>query len=161
MRQAGWPGRQLQVLGDCLIRRAAPADSAALAGLIGQLGYDVTAGDVADRLGAMDAEGRAVLVADCEGRVVGCLSTSVMRVIHRPAPVGRISMMVVDEGLRGRGIGAKLVAAAEAHLMQQGCQLIEVTSNLARERAHAFYERLGFDKTSVRLSRERKQKGPR
>jgi GNAT superfamily N-acetyltransferase len=79
-----------------------------------------------------------------------------MRVIHRPAPVGRISMMVVEEGQRGQGIGAMLVAAAEAHLMREGCQLVEVTSNLARERAHAFYERLGFEKTSVRLSHERK-----
>jgi hypothetical protein len=25
-----------------------------------------------------------------------------MRVLHRPAPVGRISMMVVDEALRSR-----------------------------------------------------------
>lgn len=143
-------------MGDCLIRRAAPADSPALAGLIGQLGYDVSEEEVAARLGAMDADGRAVLVAELGGRVVGCLSTSMMRVIHRPAPVGRISMMVVEEGQRGQGIGAMLVAAAEAHLMREGCQLVEVTSNLARERAHAFYERLGFEKTSVRLSRERK-----
>jgi GNAT superfamily N-acetyltransferase len=141
-------------LGDCLIRRAVPSDSPALARLIGQLGYEVTSDEVAGRLGGMEADGRAVLVAESGGRVVGCLSTSVMRVIHRPAPIGRISMMVVEEGLRGRGIGAMLVAAAEAHLLQQGCQLVEVTSNLARERAHAFYERLGYEKTSVRLACE-------
>ena len=124
----------------------------ALAALIGQLGYDAGAGEVAERLAAMAAEGRAVLVAELDGAVVGCLSTSVMRVLHRPAPVGRISMMVVDEKLRSRGIGAALVRAAEEVLAAQGCYMIEVTSHLRRTEAHRFYERLGYEKSSVRLA---------
>jgi predicted N-acetyltransferase YhbS len=135
--------------------RAAKADDApAIEGLIGQLGYRVTAAEVTERLADMEAEGRLVLVAELEGRVVGCLSTSVMRVLHRPAPVGRISMMVVDAAVRGRGIGAELARAAERALVARGCRLIEVTSNLARPEAHRFYERLGYERTSVRLSRE-------
>ena len=102
----------------------------------------------------MDAEGRVVLVAELDGAVVGCLSTSVMRVLHRPAPVGRISMMVVDEALRSRGIGAGLVRAAEAALAAQGCHMVEVTSHVRRSEAHRFYERLGYAKTSVRLAKE-------
>ena len=94
-----------------------------------------------------------MLVAEIAGTVAGCLSTSVMRVLHRPAPVGRISMMVVDESLRGRGIGAELVRAAEAALAAQGCQIVEVTSNMRRIDAHRFYERLGYDRTSVRLAK--------
>ncbi|WP_305097861.1 GNAT family N-acetyltransferase [Croceibacterium aestuarii] len=141
-------------MGESLIRAAAAEDSAALARLVGQLGYDSTAAEIEERLDQLSAEGCAVLVAVRGGEVVGCLSTSLMRVIHRPAPVGRISMMVIEERLRGQGIGAELVAAAERHLLASGCRLIEVTSNLARERAHAFYEHLGYEKTSVRLSRE-------
>jgi predicted N-acetyltransferase YhbS len=102
----------------------------------------------------MQAEGRAVLVAELDGAVVGCLSTSAMRVLHRLAPVGRISMMVVDEVLRDRGIGAALVRAAEQALAAQGCRMVEVTSNLRRIDAHRFYERLGYAKTSLRLARE-------
>jgi len=109
---------------------------------------------VAERLAAMAAEGRAVLVAELGGAVVGCLSTSVMRVLHRPAPVGRISMMVVDEALRSRGIGAALVRAAEQALALQGCTIVEVTSNARRTEAHRFYEGLGYAKTSVRLARD-------
>ena len=107
-----------------------------------------------ERLAAMEAEGRAVLVAVIDGVVVGCLSTSVMRVLHRPAPVGRISMMVVDEALRSRGIGAHLVHAAEDALAAQGCYMVEVTSHQRRTEAHRFYERLGYAKTSVRLAKE-------
>ena len=101
----------------------------------------------------MAAEGRVVLVAELGGAVIGCLSTSVMRVLHRPAPVGRISMMVVDEALRSRGIGTALVRAAEHTLAAQGCYMVEVTSNVRRIEAHRFYERLGYEKTSVRLAK--------
>jgi GNAT superfamily N-acetyltransferase len=76
-----------------------------------------------------------------------------MTVLHRPKPVGRISMLVVAKDRRGHGIGAELVAAAEAWLGKQGCGLIEVTSNTKRMRAHAFYERLGYARTSYRFAR--------
>ncbi|HEY6816846.1 MAG TPA: GNAT family N-acetyltransferase [Croceibacterium sp.] len=135
------------------VRPARPGDAAALARLIGQLGYPTSAAEAAERLAAMAAEGRAVLVAELDGAVVGCLSTSVMRVLHRPALVGRISMMVVDEALRSRGIGAALVRAAEQALAAQGCYMIEVTSHMRRIEAHRFYERLGYAKTSVRLAK--------
>jgi len=125
-----------------------------LARLIAQLGYEVTGAEVVERLALLEAEGRTVLVAELDGAVVGCLSTSVMRVLHRPAPVGRISMMVVDEAVRSRGIGAQLVRAAEELLAAQGCYMVEVTSNIRRTEAHRFYERLGYDRTSVRLARE-------
>ncbi len=114
----------------------------------------MTAEEAAARLEAMRAEGRAVLVAELDGAAVGCLSTSAMRVLHRPAPVGRVSMMVVEEALRGRGIGAALVAAAERLLAAQGCYMVEVTSNARRTEAHRFYERLGYQRTSVRLAKE-------
>ena len=122
--------------------------------MIGQLGYRASTAEVAQRLAAMKAENRVVLVAELDGAVVGCLSTSVMRVLHRPAPVGRISMMVVDETLRSRGIGAALVRGAEEALAGQGCYMVEVTSNARRTEAHRFYERLGYEKTSVRLAKE-------
>jgi predicted N-acetyltransferase YhbS len=145
-------------LGNLSVRSAAAGDSPALERLIGQLGYQVTAAEVAARLAAMDQQGRLVLVAELGGEVVGCLSTSVMIVLHRPAPVGRISMMVVDAAVRGRGIGARLVRAAEEALVAAGCQLIEDTSNLVRTEAHRFYERLGYERTSVRLAREPAQR---
>ena len=137
-----------------LMRPAEPRDCAALERLIQQLGYIAAQRDIATRLDAIRADGREVLVAELDGTVVGCLSTSIMQVLHRPKPVGRISMLVVAEGLRGQGIGAALVRAAEDWLIAQGCGLVEVTSNVKRTDAHLFYEKLGYEKTSVRLSRE-------
>jgi len=143
-----------QAIPGLVIRQAAAGDGPALARLIAQLGYPVTEAEVAARLAAMEREDRLVLVAQLGGAVVGCLSTSVMRVLHRPAPVGRISMLVVDAAVRGRGIGAELVRAAELALIANGCGLVEVTSNLSRTEAHRFYDQLGYERTSVRLARE-------
>lgn len=137
-----------------LIRRAEPRDAASISRLIGQLGYSAAAREVVSRLSEMEAEGRTVLVAELDGQVIGCLTTSVMRVLHRPAPVGRISMMVVDEAHRSRGIGAALVRAAEEALAAQGCYMVEVTSHLRRTEAHRFYERLGYERNSVKLARD-------
>ena len=140
-------------MADPCFRPAEGRDGAALSRLIGQLGYDAGEAEVSERLAAMAADGFTVLVAELDGAVVGCLSTSVMSVLHRPAPVGRISMMVVDEALRGRGIGAALVRAAEEALAARGCGLVEVTSNQRRTDAHRFYEKLGYERTSVRLAK--------
>lgn len=134
------------------IRPAVPDDCAALARLIDQLDYQASEAEIAERLGLIEADGRQVLVAELEGRVVGCLSTSMMRVLHRPKPVGRISMMVVDEALRGQGVGKALVRAAERVLHDAGCGLVEVTSHLRRTEAHGFYESLGYERTSVRFA---------
>ncbi|MEO6389241.1 MAG: GNAT family N-acetyltransferase [Croceibacterium sp.] len=135
------------------VRPAEARDAGALARLIGQLDYAVSEAEATERLAVMQAEDRLVLVAETGGAVIGCLSTSIMRVLHRPAPVGRISMMVVDEALRGRGVGAALVRAAEAALAARGCYMVEVTSHVRRVDAHRFYETLGYDRTSVRLAK--------
>ena len=135
-----------------VLRDARPRDAETLASLIVALGYEAGVADVRKRLAALAKAGQHVLVAE-RGAVVGLLTTSTMQVLHRPRPVGRISMMVVAESERGNGIGAALVAEAEARLKAAGCGLVEVTSNAKRLRAHAFYERLGYERTSYRFAK--------
>ena len=135
------------------IREAIIADAPALAGLIAELDYQVTADEVIERLDAQAAMGIGTLVAVEDGAVVGCASWSLMRVLHRPGPVGRVSMMVVTEALRGRGVGRALVRAVEARCAALGCVLVEVTSNVRREEAHRFYEALGYERTSFRFAK--------
>jgi ribosomal protein S18 acetylase RimI-like enzyme len=135
------------------IRDARPGDAEALAGLIRGLGYDLTAADAKKRLAALRRANEAVIVAETD-RVVGAASLHVTPVLHRPRPVGRITMMVVDEECRGEGIGSLLIAEAEARLKARGCGLIEVTSNRKRLRAHHFYEGLGYERTSYRFAKD-------
>ena len=132
------------------IRDARPKDAEAMAALIVALGYEVTAAEVRTRLAILRKAGLHALVAE-QGGLAGILTTAVTQVLHRPRPVGRISMLVVEEKARGAGIGTALVTEAEKRLAAAGCGLVEVTSNRKRLRAHVFYERLGYERSSYRF----------
>jgi len=93
------------------------------------------------------------LIAEKDGEIVGCATLDMMRVLHRPHAVGRISMLIVAQDMRRRGVGRALVEAAEERLEKAGCGLLEVTSNMDLKQAHAFYESLGFERTSFRFAK--------
>jgi ribosomal protein S18 acetylase RimI-like enzyme len=136
------------------IRRATAADAAEVARLFTVLGHPTTAEEAAARWAGFEAQGNSAFVAEREdGTLGGVITTHRTMVLHRPKPVGRITGLVVDEALRGRGVGRALVEAAELDLRGAGCGLLEVTSNLRRADAHAFYERLGYERTSLRLAK--------
>jgi len=134
------------------IREARPRDADAIAPLIVALGYEVTPAEVRQRLATLKKAGHPALVAE-RGEFAGVLTTGITQVLHRPRPVGRITMLAVAERLRSQGIGTALVADAEKRLAAKGCGLVEVTSNTKRLRAHAFYEKLGYERTSYRFAK--------
>jgi GNAT superfamily N-acetyltransferase len=49
--------------------------------------------------------------------------------------------------LRGRGIGAALMAHAVERARARGCGIVQLSTNKARADARRFYERLGFTAT--------------
>ena len=135
------------------VRAARPGDIDAITALIVALGYDVKIDEVRRRMATLAKAGHPPLVA-VKGELIGVVTTSLTPVLHRPKPVGRLTMLIVAEAARGEGVGAALVAAAEEWLRQAGCGLIEVTSNVKRLRAHAFYRKLGYRRTSYRFARD-------
>jgi GNAT superfamily N-acetyltransferase len=135
------------------LRTATPGDAAEIARLLGLLGYPTDAGSIATRWAKWRANGSAAIVAGGQksGGLLGVVTLFTTIVLHRPKPIGRISALIVDESARGHGVGRALVGAAEAFALREGCGMLEVTSNMRRTEAHAFYERLGFDKSSYRF----------
>jgi ribosomal protein S18 acetylase RimI-like enzyme len=134
------------------IREAAPRDAEAIAAFVTDLGFPATRAEIAKRLGALKRAGGPPLVAETD-TLVGCLAWHVTSVLHRPKPVGRITMLVVAENSRRKGVGRALVEEAGERLAKAGCGLLEVTSNIKLAGAHAFYRRLGFERTSYRFAR--------
>lgn len=131
------------------VRPARPGDARAVAAVVAQLGYDLDAGELGERLRDLGRDGRsAVLVAERGGAVAGVLTLHVVPVMHEPGGWCRITMLVVDEGARRQGAGRELVAAAEAFARAAGCSRIEVTSAVHRAGAHAFYRGLGYGQVS-------------
>src|SRR6476469_4340239 len=124
------------------VRPARVEDSSAVSELFGQLGFPCSPDEVAGRLASAANIALVVVLGDS---VRGVITLNVMPVLHRPAPVGRISALVVAASHRGLGLGRLLVAAAESELASRGCGLVEVTSNLRLEQAHTFYKAAGYE----------------
>ena len=61
-----------------------------------------------------------------------------------PPHVTYISILAVAPDYRQQGIGATLMAHAEARALEYGDRALCLDVEIANERAHAFYERLGF-----------------
>ncbi len=133
------------------VRDALGSDAPRLTALIIALGHPITEADVRRNLESLTAIGLLPLVATCGDEIVGMCGLSAMITVHRDAPVGRVSVMIVDEAHRGRGIGTLLISEAEKRLTARGCKIVEITSNERRERAHEFYEGLGYERTSFRF----------
>ena len=67
-------------------------------------------------------------------------------------PRVEISGLVVDERLRSQGIGEKLLARAEQWAREKGYRTIGLRCNVIRARAHAFYERHGYQHVKTQKS---------
>jgi GNAT superfamily N-acetyltransferase len=128
------------------IRRAQRSDAARIAKLSRQLGYPATAAQIAQRLrGLRPAAQHAVFVADLPGRgVVGWVHVTVAHLVDSDTRA-EINGLVVAEGQRSLGAGARLLEAAEEWSRKRGCRSMSVRSNVIRERAHKFYERQGYE----------------
>jgi GNAT superfamily N-acetyltransferase len=133
------------------VREAKPADAARIAELIALLEHPIDEKTVRKNLGKLKKAGELPLVALLDKQVVGLCGVHAMVTVHRPAPVGRITVLVVDDKAQRHGIGRKLVEAAEQWCRKQGCRIIEVTSNDRRAAAHAFYRHMGYERTSIRF----------
>lgn len=133
------------------IRDARPADVPRLTQLIHELGHEIGEKQVRKNLAALSKSGEAPLVATLNKEVVGLCGVSRRIVIHRPAPLGRITALVVAKEAQRHGLGRMLVEAAEEWMRKTGCKLVEVTSNDSRTAAHAFYRHMGYERSSIRF----------
>ena len=135
------------------VRDARVDDAEAVAALVAELGFPASPHEVAHRLAALMHAGELVLVAEVDATVAGLAAVHITPVLHRPTCVGRITALVVSELRRGQGVGRALVEAAERLVADRGCALIEITSNRQLADAHAFYEHLGYEVTSLRFKK--------
>ena len=133
------------------VREARAADAPRLVELIRYLGHPIDEKTLRRNLARLARIGEPPLVAAEGGRVIGLCGLHTTLTIHRDAPLGRITNLVVAEEAHGRGIGRMLVEDVERRLRKLGCKMVEVTSNERRGEAHAFYRHLGYERTSVRF----------
>jgi GNAT superfamily N-acetyltransferase len=131
---------------DLKIRRAKNVDAQQIAVLSGQLGYPATAAQMLKRWrGIKPISQHAVFVAESgKDGVIGWVHVSRQPLLEAEIRA-EVNGLVVAEGQRSLGAGARLLAAAEDWARKHGCKGMSVRSNVIRERAHQFYERNGYE----------------
>lgn len=114
----------------------------AFAQLIPQLSSSNPAPDGAALQRIVDHDATTLFLAHLDGRIVGSLTLAVF-----PIPTGVrawIEDVVVDEGVRGHGVGEALNRAALERARSLGAITVDLTSRPSREAANRLYKRLGF-----------------
>jgi ribosomal protein S18 acetylase RimI-like enzyme len=88
---------------------------------------------------------RLFVAVDERAQVLGSYALLVMHnLAHQGTPSAVVEDVVVDQQHRGQGIGRQMMDHAMALAREAGCYKLALSSNQQRERAHAFYESLGF-----------------
>jgi len=124
------------------IRPLSEGDCVAAAELCTQLGYPSTPPQVERRLRIL--EGQGLFGAEEGSRLVGWVHVQT-RCELESEPFAEICGLVVDERLRGQGVGRALVSAAEEWARREGHVEVRVRSNSIRTRTHRFYQQLGYE----------------
>jgi ribosomal protein S18 acetylase RimI-like enzyme len=88
-----------------------------------------------------------IYVAVSNGQIVGTFALLIMDNLgHMGAPSAVIEDVAVDPEWQRRGVGKMMMCYALQKYGEKGCYKAVLSSNLKRERAHAFYESLGFER---------------
>ncbi len=99
----------------------------------------------------VDSPAVILLMAREEGRLVGTMSLVVFRI---PTGVRSwIEDVVVDQAMRGKGIGEALTQAGIDKARELGVKTVDLTSRPSREAANRLYQRMGFQPRQSNLYR--------
>ena len=145
-------GTQAAKVGVEEAERVTPELVEAFARLIPQLSRSARPPVEAELAEMIDAPGTHVLVARLDdGPIVGALTLVLFRI-----PTGIrawIEDVVVDEAVRGRGVGEALSRRALEVAGGAGARTVDLTSRPSRETANRLYERIGFERRDTNVYR--------
>lgn len=138
-----------------VLRPVEPADAERIAALLTDEGYPVGTSAIVERLGRFSSDYSRVVVADLDGDVIGFVALHVLPRFEHDDRIVRILAMVVDPGVRERGIGHLLVGEAERVGRELGAAFVETTAGRHRPEARQLFESLGYDAAVTTYLRKR------
>jgi GNAT superfamily N-acetyltransferase len=127
------------------VRPAASSDAERLASLLTDEGYPAGASDLAARIERFAGPESRVLVAEAGGEAVGFVAFHLLPRFETDERFARIVALVVDPGVRERGVGRLLMTEVEAVARDEGAGFLEITAGHHRPDARKLFESLGYD----------------
>jgi GNAT superfamily N-acetyltransferase len=86
-----------------------------------------------------------LVIAEAQGEVIGTLQLTMLPYLtHQGGTRAQIEAVRVDRRYRSRGVGHALFLWAIEQARNEGCRMVQLTTNAEREDAQRFYARLGF-----------------
>ena len=141
-------------MNDVSVREAGEGDAHGLAVLCTQLGYPAEPAAMPARLARLQLDDNARAFVAVQGdELVGLVTIHLRDTLNHQTPIAQITLLVVDERTRSRGVGRALVEACEGFARERGARRIAVTTALDRAGAHEFYERVGYRHTGRRYAK--------
>ncbi len=88
-----------------------------------------------------------IYIALIKNKIVGTFELLIVdNLAHMGLPSAIVEDVVVHADYREQGIGKKMMQFAFEECKKAGCYKMVLSSNISRDRAHHFYESLGFKK---------------
>jgi GNAT superfamily N-acetyltransferase len=137
------------------LRAAQPGDADRIASLFTDEGYPSGPSDIVERLERFRSKESQVIVADHGGEVLGFIALHAVPRFEHSDRILRVMALVVDPGVRERGIGRLLMEEAERVGRELGAAWSEVTAGHHRPEARRLYEELGYDGSVAAYLRKR------
>jgi ribosomal protein S18 acetylase RimI-like enzyme len=102
-----------------------------------------------------------VLVAERDGELLGYTYAGLEGIDYMSlrGPAGILYDIVVDPAHRGRGVGRMLLDATMAVLRERGAPRVVLSTAERNEPAQRLFERAGFRRTMIEMTRELEGKG--
>ena len=94
-----------------------------------------------------------ILLAEMEGRVIGLLAYSLRPDLYHAADSCLVEELVVQEDLRGRGVGSALMSELLSRLFRQNCAEVSLAVMPDKTEAIRFYKNHGLIEEALFLEK--------
>jgi GNAT superfamily N-acetyltransferase len=102
----------------------------------------------------LESEADKYICAELNDKIIGFCALSIVNNFWQEGYIAYVYAMVVDDSYRSNGIGTSLLEKASIIAKLRGCKKLELDSGFQREKAHKFYEKVGFEKRAYLFSKD-------
>jgi GNAT superfamily N-acetyltransferase len=131
------------------VRGLRPSDVEIATELLCQLGYHMSASELAARIAQVSTtDGHYAAVVDDGQKICGLMHVYERPALEKPCEAV-VQSLVVEERARKTGAGRLLMGAAEAWARERGLNRVVLHTRIDRDDARAFYERIGYARAAT------------